>query len=501
MRLQLVLFCAVTVLAHANVERVEVNFDYVRERAEALAKRPYRQPDSRLPGRLANLSYDEYRSIRFKPSEALWREEKLPFQLQFFHRGGLHRDPVALYEFSPTHAQAIPFLERFFDYSELGGGLGWLRSSLNYAGFRVHHPLNRPDYHDEVMVFLGASYFRSLAAGQVYGLSARGLAIDSGLPGVPEEFPRFTAFWIGKPQPTDTSLRIYALLDGPRVAGAYEFSLNPGRLTAVEVRAMLWFRESVNEPGWAPLTSMFWYGENTDRPDGELRPEVHDSDGLYVQTGDGGVIWRPLHNPRGAFATDVATSQLERFGLLQRDRAFVNYEDPEADYHRRPSAWVEPKGDWGPGRVRLVELPAEKEYGDNIVAFWRPDAPPEPGAPVEFSYRLIFGFDPPAPELPGRVVATRMGNLPDAEKGRLFWIDFNGEGLEKLDAETVGIAVEPTADVKIRHHTVIRLPGGRGWRAMIQAVPTAEAERAELRCTLRQGYEPVSETWTFAWQP
>ena len=148
-----------------------------------------------------------------------------------------------------------------------------------------------------------------------------------------------------------------------------------------------------------------------------------------------------------------------------------------------------------------MELPAEKEYGDNIVAFWRPDAPPEPGAPVEFSYRLIFGFDPPAPELPGRVVATRMGNLPDAEKGRLFWIDFNGEGLEKLDAETVGIAVEPTADVKIRHHTVIRLPGGRGWRAMIQAVPTAEAERAELRCTLRQGYEPVSETWTFAWQP
>jgi periplasmic glucans biosynthesis protein len=501
MRLQLLLFTAVTVLAPASVERVEVNFDYVRGRAEAVAQRAYRAPDQRLPGRLANMSYDQYRAIRFKPEEALWREEKLPFQLQFFHRGGLYRDPVTLYEFSPTHAQMIPFLERFFDYGALGGTLGSLRSSLNYAGVRVHHPLNRPDFHDEVLVFLGASYFRSLATGQAYGLSARGLAIDSGRADVPEEFPRFTTFWIGKPQPADTSLRIYALLEGPRVTGAYEFTLNPGRVTAMEVRTVLWFRAGVEDPGWAPLTSMFWYGENTDRPPGELRPEVHDSDGLLVQTGDGGVIWRPLHNPTRAFPTDFATTQLQRFGLLQRDRAFSSYEDPEADYHRRPSAWVEPKGDWGPGRVRLIELPAEKEYGDNIGAFWRPDAPPVPGAPVEFSYRLVFGEAPPAPDLPGRVVATRSGQMEGAERGRLFWVDFQGEGLEKLNQETVGIAVEPSADVTIRHHTVIRLPGGRGWRAMIQAVPSPDAQRAELRCTLREGYEPVSETWTFAWQP
>ena len=502
MRLQLLLFCAATLVAHANVERVEVNFDYVRGKAEALAKRPYRAPDTRLPGRLAELNYDEYRSIRFKPNEALWREENLPFQLQFFHRGGqFNREPVSLYEFSATHAQQIPFLERFFDYSQLEGNLGWLRSSLNYAGFRVHFPLNRPDYHDEVLVFLGASYFRSVAAGQVYGLSARGLAVDSGIPGVPEEFPRFTTFWIGKPQPADTTLRVYALLEGPRVAGAYEFILSPGKTTAVDVRAMLWFRAAVQEPGWAPLTSMFWFGENTDRPHGEPRPEVHDSDGLILHTGDGGTIWRPLQNPRNIFATDFATSQLQRFGLLQRDRAFGSYEDPEADYHRRPSAWVEPKGDWGSGRVRLIELPADKEYGDNVVAFWRPDRLPEAGTPVEFSYRLVFGFDPPAGDRPAKVFATRSGDLPGVERGRLFWVDFNGEGLEKLDPEAVGIAVEPSEGVEIRHQTVIRLPGGRGWRAAIQAVPAAGVPRVDLRCTLRDGYEPVSETWTFAWQP
>lgn len=501
MRFQLLLFCAATMAVHASVERVEINFDYVQAKAKALAERPYKQPDKRLPGRLASMGYDEYRGIRFRPTEALWREEKLPFQLQFFHRGGLHRTGVELYEFSATHAQDIPFLERFFDYSKVGGDLGWLRSSLNYAGFRVHYPLNRPDYHDEVLVFLGASYFRAVAAGQVYGLSARGLALNSGLPGVPEEFPNFTTFWIGKPQQTDTTLRIYALLDGPSVAGAYQFILHPGRVTLLDVDAVLFFRESVKEPGWAPLTSMFWYGENTDRPSGEPRPEVHDSDGLFIQTGDGGAIWRPLQNVHSPFATDFSTSQLQRFGLMQRDRVFANYQDPEAEYHRRPSAWVEPKGDWGPGRVRLVELPAEKEYGDNIGAFWRPDAPVQPGTPVKFGYRLVFGFDPPAGRHPGRVVGTRIGTLPNEPRGRLFWIDFNGEGFEKLSADAVGAAVEPGAGVSVAHQTVTRLPQGQGWRVMLQVVVAPEADRAELRCTLRDGYDPVSETWTFAWQP
>jgi periplasmic glucans biosynthesis protein len=503
MRLQLLLlYCAATVaVTQANVERIEVNFDLVQARAEALAQRPYREPDRRLPGRLGSLSYDEYRSIRFRPNEALWRDEKLPFQLQFFHRGGLFREPVAIHEFSATHSQEIPFLERFFDYTQLQGNLGWLRSSLGYAGFRVHHPLNRPDVYDEVMVFLGGSYFRSVAAGQVYGLSARGLSINSGIDGVPEEFPRFTHFWVGKPQPNDPSLRIYALLDGPRVAGAYEFILNPGRATAIDVRAALFFRAGLETPGWAPLTSMFWYGKNTDRPAGELRPQVHDSDGLIIYLEDGSTFWRPLHNPKRAFLTDFALTNLQRFGLLQRDREFANYEDPEAEYHRRPSAWVEPKGDWGPGRVRLMELPADKEYGDNIGAFWIPDAPAAPGQPAHFAYRLIFGFDPPPSQRPGRVTATRSGAIDGAPGTRLFWIDFDGDGFDRLTPETVGAEVEVVEGLKVRHQTVIRLPQGRGWRAMVQVEIEPGAERAELRCTLRDGYDPVSETWTYAWQP
>lgn len=501
MRFQLLLFCAAVVVMRADVERVEIDFDYVRTKAKALAQRPYREPRTQLPSQLNSLSYDQYRAIRFKPSEALWREEGLPFQLQFFHRGGLFREPVELHEFTATHSQEVPFLEHFFDYGEVDGDLGRLRPSLDYAGFRAHHPLNRPDHYDEVLVFLGASYFRAVAAGQVYGLSARGLAIDSGLPGVREEFPRFTTFWVGKPEPNDTSLRIYALLNGPRVAGAYEFIAAPGRATLVDVRAALWFRGAAEETGWAPLTSMFWYGENTDRPPGEIRPEVHDSDGLFVQTGDGGTLWRPLHNPGNPLLTDFPTSQLERFGLLQRDRAFPNYQDPEADYHRRPSAWVEPKGSWGAGRVRLVELPADREFGDNIGIFWRPDAPGTPGEPVEFAYRLIIGSGPPPAAPAVRVVATRQGALPEVDGGRLFWIDFAGAGLEKLPPDAVGAAVEPGPDVQVLHQTVLRLPEGRGWRVMLQVAATPESERAELRCTLRNGYEPISETWSFAWQP
>ena len=491
---------AVALPCRAAIEKLEVTFDYVRKQAAERAATAFKKPDRELPKRLAELNYDDNREIRFRPDQALWRKEDLPFQLHLFHRTNAASEAVQIREFSSTHVQTIPFIRDFYNYGRLGD-LGWMRSSMGYAGFRIHYPVNRPDVYDELIAFHGASYFRALGANQIYGLSARGLAVDSGVPGKPEEFPLFTDFWIGKPQQGAKTLTIFALLDSPRVAGAYEFVVRPGRDTTIDVRAELYFRESVDLPGYAPLTSMFWYGKNTDRPAGDPRPEVHDSDGLFLQAADGTHLWRPLLNPPTILNTDLSVEKPVRFGLVQRDRAVMNYEDFEARYHERPSAFIEPVGDWGAGAVRLVELPTQNEYGDNIVAYWVPKQKPVPGKPVSIAYKMTWTLDQPGDDGLARVSSTRTGFLPGGGSGRLFWIDFAGADLGKRDPARLAAQIDIGPGAKIRHQTLIRHPGIDGWRVALQIETSGPARPVELRCRLRDGYEPVSETWVYTWIP
>lgn len=494
------------VCARGAIEKLEVTYDYVSRIAADRAAAPHREPDRELPKRLAELNYDQMRDIRFRPEQALWRNEGLPFHLHFFHRTGFHREAIQIREFSATHVQTVPFIRDFFDYGKLGN-LGSLRSSLGYSGFRLHHPLNRPDVFDELIVFHGASYFRALGAGQIYGLSARGLAIDSGVPDVVEEFPVFTDFWIGKPRPGAGSMKFYALLDSKRVAGAYEFIVTPGRRTTVSVRARLYARASMDTPGLAPLTSMFWFGKNADRPQGDPRPQVHDSDGLMVHAGEGARYWRPLQNPRRILNTDVKVVNPSRFGLVQRERAISAYEDFEARYHERPSCWIEPVGEWGAGHVRLVELPTRTEYEDNVVAYWVPDQKPEPGKAFEFAYKMYWALDQPGEEKLARVESTRIGHLPGGGAGQLFWIDFAGADLSQRKSDNLAPEITLGEGARLRHQTLIRHPGIDGWRVALQiedaAVAVEGAERApvELRVRLRDGYEPISETWVYTWLP
>ena len=483
----------------AAIEPARVTFEFVEALAEADVTVPYQAPADDLPARLGALTYDDYRSIRFRPEEALWRDDGLPFQLQFFHRGGLFRDKVTVREFSATHEQVIPFERDFFSY-DLAKDLGAMHSSLGYAGFRVHTPLNRPDIYDEVIAFLGASYFRAIGAQQVYGLSSRGLAVNCGRPDQREEFPRFTDFWVGKPAAGDTALTIYALLKGPSVTGAYEFIVQPGKATIVDVRSVLIFRREVSVPGIAPLTSMFWYGENSGRPAGQLRQEVHDSDGLIVQDAAGSHLWQPLHNPGAPETTITPVHRLTRFGLLQRDRRVTSYEDLEAHYEQRPSAWIEPLGDWGDGSVRLVQLPAGTEYGDNIVAFWVPAERPVVGQPVRFNYRIIWSLgEPPADGL-GRVVSTREGDLPNVLRGRLFWVDFTDENFATRDAATLEADIEVSQGGRVRHHSISPYPQIGGWRLAIETEADAPGQTITLRCHLHARAQPITETWVYAWK-
>lgn len=488
------------------------DFDEVAQRARTLASAPYKAPEDRLPRELRDIDYDAYRDIRFRPERSWWRADKLPFELQFFHTGRWFRESVRIHEVTGGQARPIPFEPALFDYGRNRIDPRVLREA-GFAGFRVHYPINTPQYKDEVLVFLGASYLRAVGKGQVYGLSARALAVDTAGPGG-EEFPRFTEFWIERPRADATELVIHALLDSPRITGAYRFVLRPGNDTVLDVRARLFPRERIDKLGLAPLTSMYLHGENhprhlIDTPVDDYRPEVHDSDGLLMHTGEGEWIWRPLVNPRRLLVTAFTMTDPRGFGLMQRDRSFASYEDTEARYEKRPSAWIEPRGNWGPGRVELVQIPTPDETNDNIVAYWVPERPPAPQQPFDFGYRLRWQMAAETRPPEGWVVQSRRGrgfvNQPD---GHLkFVVDFDGPALRKLPADAkleAVVSVDGNAELVERNLFKNTVTGG--WRMTVRVKRADPARPVEMRAFLRRPLDgpradTLTETWSYIVPP
>ena len=469
--------------------------DTVSRLARDLAARPYVPPVRDLPAPLDTIAYDQYRDYRFRPERAVWREDGLPFQLQLFHRGFIFKDRVELYLVEDGRSEPLPYRRALYDFGPQA--LPPDDPALGHAGFRLHAPVNRPDHFDELCVFLGASYFRAVARGLAYGLSARGLALGSGDPG-PEEFPVFRAFWLERPAPGAATVVLHALLDSPSVAGAYRFAITPGGDdTTMDVDVRLYPRVELPNAGIAPLTSMYEFDAGDRTGVDDFRPAVHDSDGLAILNGAGEQLWRPLRNPAQVEHSGFVDENPRGFGLMQRKRDFESFQDAEAHYERRPSAWVEPLGDWGPGEVHLVELPTGNEFADNIVAFWRPRAPLAAGREHRFGYRLHWTGDHAWQPGLARVVATRTGE-GDAEgpAPRLFVLDFEGARLPGADA-----APRPEVQAsagELRNLVVYRLDNGR-WRLSFELWPDA-APVVELRARLLDATgAPLSETWLSRW--
>jgi glucans biosynthesis protein len=492
--------------AQNTAEVAPFSFADVRQRAVELASRPYEaQPDD-LPQAVRDLNYDQYRDIRFRPEQALWRGEGLPFEVQFFQRASFDfmdapLNKVMINVVDQGQVTRVSYRSDLFDFGR--NVVTELPADLGFAGFRLHYPLHSQEYYDEVVVFLGASYFRALGQHQHYGLSARGLAINTGL-STPEEFPRFREFWLEKPEPHATSITLYALLDGKSVTGAYRFTIRPGKETVLEVTANVFMRHAVEKIGFAPLTSMFFDGEGTDRFLDDFRPEVHDSDGLLLVTGHGEWIWRPLDNPTRVRISSFRDVNPQGFGLLQRDRNFAHYQDLEADYQKRPSIWIEPAGEWGPGVVQLVEIPSDADWYDNIVAFWIPDEPAKAGKEWLFAYRLYVFLDKSELSPGGQTHATRIGRGGvggeiEVNK-RKFVIDFTGERLQKLDAKALIDAVVTASSGTIDRQTVQKNPYIEGWRVSFELKPEGEAP-VEIRCFLKSGEDTLTETWSYQWDP
>lgn len=487
------------VMIGASLGRAEPKFDFgtVRARAQQLAAKPYEPHPNRLPDWLMKLSYDQYRDIRFVPVESWWNREAVPYKLQFFHPGWIFNRTVQVHEVAGGEVYPIVFSKRFFDYGH--NHIGSLPDWIGFAGFRILYPLNQPG--DELGAFQGASYFRFLCRTSVYGLSARGIAVNAGEPSG-EEFPDFEEFWVERPGTDAKQIVVYALLDGPTVTGAYRFAVTPGDDTAIRVRAAVYCRKNPAVLGIAPLTSMFWHGKNTNFETDDLRPEVHDSDGLMLNTGTGEWMWRPLTNPPAMRTMAFMDDNPLGFGLLQRERHFECYEDLEVAYQRRPSAWVEPIGKWGRGSVRLLELHSGDETSDNIVAYWVPEKLPPPGSPIELEYNLHWFIDqihPPG----GYTVATRHGRTRTFETDlERFVIDFDGPKLRGMEADSgIETAVTVGHGATLMNATAQKNPYDGTWRAAFAFRPDGSGKPVELRCYLRRSSRVLSETWSYLWQP
>ncbi len=465
--------------------------DFVQRQARALAAQPYKAPSKTLPPALATLDYDAYRDLRYRPDKALWRDLNLPFQLQMFHRAGQHADVVELFEVYGGVIRPIPYRADAFTAGPLASGA--LAPDLGFGGFRIHAQINEPGRFDEFAVFQGASYFRAIPRGGVYGLSARGIEIGSGEAG--EEFPAFRSFFIERPAAGATSITVHALLDGPSLAGAYRFEITPGDPTAFAVTAVLYPRATLARVGIAPLTSMFLFGPEQPRRYDDFRPEVHDSDGLLAGPGAADRTWRPLANPARPEIIRGDEGPAAGFGLLQRARALEAYQDLEAHYHRRPGAWVAPASDWGAGRVQLVELHARDETEDNIVASWRPTSALEAGIEHRFAYDLIWSSSPQPPGPLAWASAWREG-AGGAPGRRRYVVEFAG-----LDLRSLGeVSPEVTASAgAILHPTLQPNPTAGALRLSFEFDP-GDALVSDLRARLAgAAAAPRSETWLRKW--
>ncbi len=482
------------------------SFEWLDARMNDAAQAKYVAP-SDAPEVIANLDYDDYRKIQFNPKRARWEDDGVLFRLHAFHPGWLYKQTVAIHEVVDGIQTPMAFSsDDFLYYDDLASRVPQHVEMPGVAGFRVNTPLNRGDRFDELISFVGASYFRALARDNSYGLSARGLAINTGLGGE-EEFPRFSEFWLERPNAGQDSVVLYAALDSPSCTGAYRFVIRPGAETTIDVTAKLHFRRDVEQLGVAALTSMFLFDEKNSNTFDDYRPQVHDSNALMVVRTDGDVLWRPLNNPPRLASTYLNEPNLKSFGLIQRDRDFADYQDAGAQYQDRPSVLVEPQGDWGTGAVRLVEIPSDLEGNDNIVSFWVPSEKPRAGESREYAYRLRWGAL--ATNRDGDrawIVNTLAGQGGTSGVSgvnaslRKFVIDFDGGLMAGLPADAEMEPVVTLSRGKIQHIALSKIQNTTKWRLVID-VDGANESLVELVAHVAGFGRKLTETWIYQWMP
>ncbi|SEN51485.1 glucans biosynthesis protein [Roseovarius tolerans] len=463
--------------------------------AREVAAKPYAKRPT-VPQAWQDMSYDEYRSIWFRSKDAIWSEADSTLELDLFLPGLYFPHTVEVNLVEDGMTRTLPFDFSLFDKTDKAPDLP-LDGHLGYSGLRLRAELEKPGIFQEYAVFQGASYFRVIARDLVYGLSARGLAVDTGGP-EGEEFPDFTRFWIEKPAPGVSTHTVHALMESPSVTGIYHFTMRPeGAETEVEVRCTLLPRVALENVGIAPLTSMFYFDATNRHRFDDFRAAVHDSDGLSILNGNGEMLWRPLGNPRDLQISSFVDSNPQGFGLSQRSRAYSDFHDLEAHYHERPSLWITPGEGWGRGAVTLVEIPTDKEIYDNIVAYWRPREPLAEGAEHSFSYGMTWtgGIEEKKPV--ARVIETRVGRGFPNDMRQVVTVDFAPHDALPEAYDDLVLYVYSNR-LETSEGQVQRNPETGGPRLAFSFDP-GEVTAAEIRAQLFHEGRGVSEVWLYRW--
>ena len=463
------------------------------EHARLLAARGYEAPRGLLPNGFADLPQDVFRSIRMKPERALWLAENRGFAVNLLPGGFIYRSPVRILAIEEGRVRPVSDQQDWFDFGRAPKPPADLPFPL--SGFTGRNAIDRRDELRDFLTFQGATIFRAIARGQIFGASARGLAIDVGEPNG-EEFPLFRALWIERPATGSATLTVHALLDSRRVTGAYRFIIRPGEITTIDVELTLFAREPLGHVGVAPMTSMFLFGPNDRAGVDDVRGQVHRSDGLQIWNGGGEWVWRPVVNPGSLEISAFGDKNPRGFGLLQRQRGFLPYNDLGRRYDRMPSVWIQPIGEWGEGQIQLLEIPTDTDINENVVAYWRPKAPIQPGAPYSVAYRMHWCWSPPD-RAPGAIVSSTVtGSAPG--RRRRFVVDFVGDGVADPNRSppirpTVTTSVGEIRDMSAQHNLEIK-----GYRVSFTLEPGDE-DLCELRMVLDSDAGQVGETWLYRW--
>ncbi|MDX3900048.1 MAG: glucan biosynthesis protein [Sphingobium sp.] len=447
--------------------------------AQRLARAPFAETPAH-PG-AAQVGYDALHQARFRDERTLWGDQPGDVAVRFFPLSATAPQPVAIHVVDKGRARPLRYDPAMFD-APAGNGVAALGPDAGFAGFRVMNAARDADW----LSFLGASYFRAAGAQKQYGLSARAIAINTGIGG--EEFPRFTQFWLERAG-ADT-LVVHALLDGASVTGAFRFVNRLGRDGVTQqVTAALFPRRAIRELGLMPMTSMFWYDQaHRDRAT-DWRPEIHDSDMLAYRAADAVAHARPLVNPHAPRTSVFAERDPKGFGLLQRDRDFDHYQDDGVFYDRRPSLWATPDAALGTGQIRLYEFPTTSEYVDNVAAYWTPAATPRAGKRIDARYTLQWGSTEPPASSPAvaRIVNIWRGASGEADASRLV-IDFMG----------VADGAKPDQWAEVADGTLVKKAGYPvlGWPGLYRLVLDVRAagnKPVDVRAQLRGQGVALSE--------
>jgi glucans biosynthesis protein len=535
MRLHLVLGLITALLLVWTLRYQEThkfNFTKIQEEAATLAQQPFVPLTYDLPLQLKKLTPDQERGIFWNDKYRLWKKKGLPFQIDFFPLSVEFPNAIKVNTVDYRGEHSLSSLTSFFNVNIPVNPP--LPEELGYAGFYVRYPINKSDSLDGFFSVQGASYFRAIAKDQVYGLSARALGINTGVDGKPEEFPQFKEWWLHEPAPGDTSLVLDALLDSPSVTGAYGFKIKPGASTSVDVHATLFFRKTVDWIAIAPFSSMYLYGENASNHfNDKIHPEIHDSDGVLLNTSKGDWIWRPLSQATLFQIYNFADENPKGFGLLQRDRDGTHYQDLNMQYNIRPSVWVTPKGNWGKGSVVLAHRPSNDVNNDNVALFWHPAQTPKAGERMDIDYTITFYMNdaqlpplaysretwlinnppppaPPQPALPpGQKPPPALPAPPAPKPGDttpvMFITDFVGNGIENIPANQppyLYLHCDPP-ETKIRESSVEKVGYDNSWRATFTIIPFKHNVPTEIHCRLMKSdkpdAQPLTEEWTYTW--